>query len=172
MKSKDTQRIVMSGMFIALVTATTFINIPYPGSAGGLMHLGTLMLFIIALKFGKYYGAISGGIGMAIFDIIGGWMAWAPGTLVVRLLMGFVVGLVSQSKQGQGKNIYKNVIAIILGGLVMIVGYYLYEAVFLTSFGAASLSFVGNGAQIVIGLFSLIIIQYIPNPFEEKNGYE
>ena len=31
MRSKDTQRIVYSGMFIALVTAATFINIPYPG---------------------------------------------------------------------------------------------------------------------------------------------
>lgn len=168
MKSKDTKKIVMSGMFIALVTASTFINIPYPGSAGGLMHLGTLMLFIIALKYGKYYGAISGGIGMAIFDIIGGWMAWAPGTLVVRLLMGFIVGYISHSKQGQGENIYKNVLAIIAGGLVMVFGYYLYEAVFLTSFGAASLSFVGNGAQILIGLFSLVIIKYIPNTLEEK----
>lgn len=171
MKSKDTQRIVMSGMFIALVTATTFINIPYPGSAGGLMHLGTLMLFIIALKFGKYYGAISGGIGMAIFDIIGGWMSWAPGTLVVRLIMGFVVGWIAQSKLGQGQNAFKNVLAIIAGGLVMIIGYYLYEAIFLTSFGAASLSFVGNGAQIAVGLFSLIIIKYIPDPFKGKNGY-
>jgi len=171
MKSKETQKIVMSGMFIALVTATTFINVPYPGSVGGLMHLGTLMLFIIALKFGKYYGAISGGIGMAIFDIIGGWMAWAPGTLVVRLLMGFVVGWIAQSKKGQGQNLSKNILAIIAGGLVMIVGYYLYEAIFLTSFGAASLSFVGNGAQITIGLFSLIIIKYIPNPFKDNNGY-
>ena len=157
---------------LALVTATTFINIPYPGSAGGLMHLGTLMLFIIALKFGKYYGAISGGIGMVIFDIIGGWMAWAPGTLFVRLIMGFVVGWISQSKLGQGHNIYKNVLGIILGGLVMIIGYYLYEAIFLTSFGAASLSFFGNGAQILIGLFSLVIIKYIPNPLEDKNGFK
>ena len=172
MKSKDTHRIVMSGMFIALVTATTFINIPYPGSAGGLMHLGTLMLFIIALKFGKYYGAISGGIGMFIFDVLGGWMAWAPGTLVVRLLMGFVVGWISQSKNGQGKVWWRNLLGILAGGLVMIVGYYFYEALFLTSFGAASLSFVGNGAQIVIGLISLFVINYIPNPFEEKNGYE
>ena len=172
MKSKDTQRIVLSGMFIALVTATTFINIPYPGSAGGLMHLGTLMLFIIALKFGKYYGAISGGIGMFIFDVLGGWMSWAPGTLVVRLIMGFVVGWIAESKLGQGKNIYKNILGIIVGGLVMIVGYYLYEAIFLTTFGAASLSFVGNGAQITIGLFSLVIINYIPNPLEENNGYK
>jgi len=172
MKSKDTRRIVMSGMFIALVTATTFINIPYPGSVGGLMHLGTLMLFIIALKFGKYYGAMAGGIGMFIFDVLGGWMAWAPGTLVVRLLMGFIVGLIAQDKLGQGSNIYKNIAAMLVGGLVMIVGYYLYEAIFLSTFETATLSFVGNGAQIFIGFFSLIIIKYIPNPFEDDKGYK
>lgn len=172
MKSKDTQRIVMSGMFIALVTATTFINIPYPGSAGGLMHLGTLMLFIIALKFGKYYGAMAGGIGMFIFDVLGGWMSWAPGTLVVRLLMGFVVGYIAQSSLGQGKSLFRNVLAIIAGGFVMIIGYYFYEAIFLTTFGAASLSFVGNGAQITIGLLSLFIINYIPNPFEDDKSFK
>lgn len=172
MKSMDTRRIVMSGMFIALVTASTFINIPYPGSAGGLMHLGTLMLFIVALKFGKYYGALAGGVGMFIFDVLGGWMMWAPGTLLVRLLMGYIVGLISESKIGQGKIWWKNVLAIIGGGLVMIVGYYLYEAIFLTSFGASTFSIVGNGAQILIGLLSLFIINYIPNPFDEKDNYK
>lgn len=168
MRSKDTQKIVFSGMFIALVTVATFINVPYPGSAGGLMHLGTLMLFIISLKFGKTYGALAGGIGMGIFDILGGWMSWAPGTFVVRLIMGYVVGLIAQDKNGQGSNIYKNLLAIGVGGIIMIIGYYLYEATFLTSFGAATLSFTGNAAQIVIGLISLFVIKYIPNPLDEK----
>ena len=168
MRSKDTQRIVFSGMFIALVTVATFINVPYPGSAGGLMHLGTLMLFIISLKFGKTYGALAGGIGMGIFDVLGGWMSWAPGTLVVRLIMGYVVGWIAQDEKGQGSNIYRNIIAIAVGGIIMIVGYYLYEAIFLTTFEAASLSFVGNAAQIGIGLISLFIIKYIPNPLDEK----
>ena len=168
MKSTDTQKIVFSGMFIALVTVATFINVPYPGSAGGLMHLGTLMLFIISLKFGKSYGALAGGIGMGIFDVLGGWMSWAPGTFVVRLIMGYVVGWIAEDKNGQGSNVYKNLLAIAAGGVVMIVGYYLYEAIFLTTFGAATLSFTGNAAQIVIGLISLIVIKYIPNPLEGK----
>ena len=51
MNRLETRRIVLSGMFIALVVVATFINVPYPGSVGGLMHLGTLMLIIISLKF-------------------------------------------------------------------------------------------------------------------------
>ncbi len=168
MKSTDTKKIVYSGMFIALVTVATFINIPYPGSVGGLMHLGTLMLFIISLKFGKSYGALAGGIGMGIFDVLGGWMSWAPGTFVVRLIMGYIVGWIAEDKNGQGSNTFKNLIAIIAGGIVMIVGYYLYEATFLTSFGAATLSFTGNAAQIIVGLISLFVIKHIPNPLNTK----
>lgn len=163
MKTMGTQKIVLSGMFIALVTVSTFINIPYPGAAGGLMHLGTLMLFIISLKFGKTYGALAGGVGMGIFDVLGGWMAWAPVTFIVRFLMGFVVGWIAQDKNGQGKNIYKNVLAIVAGSLVFLAGYYLYEAVFLTTFEAALVSIPGNLAQIGVGLFSLLIILYIPD---------
>ncbi len=107
---------------------------------------------------------------MGIFDVLGGWMSWAPGTLVVRLIMGYIVGWISEDKDGQGANIYKNITAILVGGLVMIVGYYLYEAIFLTSFGIAQMSFIGNGAQIAVGFMSLFIIKYIPNLFDSKNG--
>ena len=163
MNSKDTRRIVASGMFIALVVVATFINIPYPGSVGGLMHLGTLVLYIIAIKYGKTYGALAGGIGMGIFDVLGGWMIWAPGTLVVRLIMGYVVGHVAQSEEGQGNNIYKNLMAIAAGAVVMLVGYYLYEAIFITSFSIAVASIVGNLAQIAVGLLSLAVISFLPN---------
>ncbi|MBU1019967.1 MAG: ECF transporter S component [Firmicutes bacterium] len=157
----ETRRIVLSGMFIALVVVSTFINIPYPGSAGGLMHLGTLMLIIISLKFGKHYGALAGGIGMGLFDILGGWMAWAPGTIVVRLLMGYVIGLIAEDKAGQGSSLIKNIIAIICGAIVMITGYYFYEAIFLTTFKAALLSINGNIAQILIGFLGLLIIPLV-----------
>ena len=83
MTSKDTIKIVVSGMFIALVIVATFINVPFPGAVGGLVHLGTLMMLIIALRFGRYYGALAGGIGMALFDVLSGWALWAPGTFVV-----------------------------------------------------------------------------------------
>lgn len=167
MKTKDTRRIVLSGMFIALVTVATFINVPYPGSAGGLMHLGTLMLFIISLKFGKTYGALAGGIGMGIFDTLGGYGAWIPVTIIVRFIMGYVVGRVSEDEQGQGANIYKNIIAIILGSIIMLFGYYFYEALFLTTFSAALGSIPGNLAQIAIGLISLAVLKYVPEIIED-----
>ena len=161
MTSKDTVKIAVSGMFIALVIVSTFINVPFPGAVGGLVHLGTLMMLIIAMRFGRYYGALAGGIGMALFDIFSGWGLWAPGTLVVRLIMGFMVGWIAlDPKKGQGKSIVSNVLAWSVGLLIMIVGYYFYEAIFLTDFTVALLSVWGNLIQFAIGALAIPIVAY------------
>ncbi len=161
MTNKNTMRIAVSAMFIALVVVFTFINVPFPGAAGGLVHLGTFVMLVISMRFGKHYGAIGGGIGMAIFDVLGGWMAWAPGTFIVRLAMGFVIGLVAQSSLGQGKNVIKNIFAWCAGLIIMVVGYYLYEAIFLTTFSAAFASIPGNVIQFIIGLVAIPAVYFM-----------
>lgn len=163
MKNKNTMRIVLSSMFIALVVVATFINVPFPGAVGGLVHLGTLMLLIIAMRFGKYFGAIAGGIGMTIFDVLGGWLIWAPGTFVVRLAMGFVIGVVAKDKMGQGKSIPRNILAWAAGLVIMVVGYYLYEAIFISTFYTALKSVLGNTLQFVIGLLAIPAVYYFMN---------
>ena len=53
---------------------TAFINIRLPiAAAGGLIHLGNVPLFIFAILFGKKTGAIAGGVGMGLFDLLSGW---------------------------------------------------------------------------------------------------
>lgn len=78
-----TKDLVESSLLIALVfIATKFINIRLPISInGGLIHLGNVMLFTSAIVFGKRKGALAGGIGMALFDLVSGWTLWAPFTL-------------------------------------------------------------------------------------------
>ncbi len=175
MRNNDVQKIVLSALFIALVTVFTYIGVPWPLATGGYMHLGTLVSLIIAIKFGKEYGAISGGIGMAIFDIFSPYAAWAPGTLIVRLLVGFIVGKIAfDSKTNtQGTNFWWNLLAIIVGAVTMIAGYYIYESIFLIGFAAALGSIYGNMVQFTIGLFALIIVPILirveKEVFPEKN---
>ena len=155
MRNKEVIKITASAMFIALVFVATYINVPFPGAAGGLVHLGTLMMLIVAMRFGKYFGMLAGGIGMAMFDVFSPWVVWAPGTLVVRLVMGFVVGyLAYDATKGQGAVLWKNMIAWAVGLVVMVVGYYFYEALFLTDFYAALASIWGNVIQFGIGLIA------------------
>ena len=84
-----TKALVIDALFIALTfVATMFINIRLPlVGNGGLIHLGNVPMFLAAFIFGKRTGMLAGGIGMGLFDLISGWTAWAPFTLVIVGLM-------------------------------------------------------------------------------------
>ncbi len=169
MRSLKTEHIVFAGLFISIVfVATYFIQIPTTGISGGLIHLGNIAMFSIALKYGKKYGALSGGIGMMMFDLFSAWFVWAPATLIVRGTMGFVIGFISQDKNGQGSNIYKNVIAIVIGSVVMLLGYFVFEASVLGIGWAAIASVPGNLVQITIGLIALGLVPFLPNMKSEE----
>ncbi len=121
-----TKQMILTALFIAMVTVSTYIRIHIPLGTGGLIHLGTLTMFAIALRFGPRYGAVSGGVGMALFDLFSEWAIWAPGTLVIRLLAGFIVGYIAMSAKGQGEDRLKNFLAVLAGGLVIVIGYFIF----------------------------------------------
>lgn len=163
MRNQDVTKIVLAAIFISLVFVATYIGVPWPFASGGYMHLGTLVLLIIAISFGKEYGALAGGIGMGLFDLLSPYAMWAPGTFLVRMFMGYIVGLIAYDyvKKQQGTSFIRNVLAIVAGAAIMIPGYYLYEAIFLTDFKAAYASIPGNLVQFTLGAFSLVIVPII-----------
>ena len=170
MKNKDTNRIVMTAMFVSLVMAATYIGFPTPDSVGGYIHFGTLVMLAIAIKYGKYYGAMAGGIGMALFDIFSplGYAAWAPATLIIRLAMGFVVGVIANDPvKGQGGNIYRNIIAFVASMFIMLPGYFVFQAWLLSAgdgggYDKAVLGIPGNLVQFVVGLVAFYLIRFLP----------
>ncbi len=164
-RSSDVKRLVYSALFVALVFVATYINIfvPILMGQGGLVHLGTLVMYLIAIKYGRTYGALAGGIGMALFDLLSIWTQWAPGTLVVRLIAGFVMGQVALAPEGQGKSFVRNILALLAGGAVIVVGYWLFEGFFLGYGLVPALGSVpGNILQIVIASFGLFILKSMP----------
>lgn len=154
-KSKfKTKDMVETALLTALVfVATAFINIRLPiAASGGLVHLGTVMLFVSAIVFGKEKGAIAGAIGMAIFDLSSGWALWAPFTFAIRGVMGYMVGTIAWSKNKEGNSLVFNLIAVILSGAWMIAGYYVTEGILYGNWAAPVASIPGNLTQIAIGL--------------------
>lgn len=173
MKTRNTKTITLIGVMIALVTVATYIGIPTPGSMGGYIHLGTLVTFVIALKYGKEIGSITGGVGAALFDLFSLYTLWAPGTLIIRLIMGYVVGKIAETKEGQGMSTKRNIMAILVGGAILLVGYFIYQLLILRLIGetdpkqigavAAFTSIPGNVVQIILGFIALQVIKYLPN---------
>lgn len=150
---KRTLDMVISAFLIALVfVATRFINIRLPISInGGLIHLGTGMLIISAIVFGGKKGAVAGAFGMAIFDVLSGWAAWAPFTFIIRGVMGYIMGRLCENKKSYGEVIARGTIGILIGGVWMVVGYYLTEVVLYGSWISPTTSIPGNIIQIVVG---------------------
>ena len=150
----NTKDMVETALLTALVfVATAFINIRLPiAASGGLVHLGTAMLVIASVVFGKEKGAIAGAVGMAIFDLSSGWALWAPFTFVIRGVMGYLLGAISYSNNKNGDNNIINIFAVIISGIWMIGGYYLTEVILYGNWFSPVASIPGDITQIVMAL--------------------
>ena len=144
---------IETSLLIALVfVATAFINIRLPITAnGGIVHLGTAVLFISSIVFGRKKGAIAGAVGMGLFDITSGWIIWAPATFIIRGFMGYVLGTVAYSRGKKGNSLLYNILGIIISGIIMISGYYITEIIFYGNILAPLTSIPGNFIQIAVG---------------------
>ena len=154
-KSKfKTKDMVETALLTALVfVATSFINIRLPiAASGGLVHLGTAMLVIASVVFGKEKGAIAGAVGMAIFDLSSGWALWAPFTFVIRGVMGYILGAISYSNNKNGDNNIINIFALIISGIWMIGGYYITEVILYGNWLSPMASIPGDITQIIMAL--------------------
>ncbi|MFJ7307450.1 ECF transporter S component [Peribacillus frigoritolerans] len=152
--SQKTMDLIITAMLIALVFLSTFfLNIKLPIAAnGGLVHLGTAMLFIASILFGPKKAALAGAIGMGLFDIVGGWTLWAPITIVARGLQGYIVGKIAWSKGRNGTSIAFNVIATIVSIPFMIAVYYIGEGILYGNWIAPLASVPGDLVQNILGI--------------------
>lgn len=151
-----TRSLTVTAMFIALTFIfTSFVNIRLPIAAnGGLVHLGNVPLFICAILFGKKSGAISGAVGMALFDILSGWTAWAPFTFIICGLMGYVVGAITHKHTG-----FKfNILALFAACAIKIVGYYIAEGFIYGNWIAPITSIPGNIVQIAVASVIVLLV--------------
>lgn len=145
--------LVLTAILIALVVIATFINIKLPLAAkGGLVHLGTAMLFTVAILFGPKKGAIAGAAGMGLFDIMGGWAIWAPITIVARFLQGFIVGKIAFMNGKKGTSMIINIVATVVSVPVMLAVYYIGEVILYGNWIQPLASIPGDLLQNAIGL--------------------
>lgn len=152
----STAFIVITAIAIALTYVfTAFVNIRLPFAPnGGLIHLGNVPLFVFAIIFGRKTGAIAGGIGMGLFDLLSGWTAWAPFTLVIVGVMGYVVGLITEKKKGYGWY----VLAMLAALAIKIGGYYVAEGILFGNWIVPVTSIPGNIIQVVTAMIIVMIV--------------
>lgn len=152
MANSDLKTLIRYSVLIALTTVMTMvIHIPTLGT-NGYLNLGDMVVFIAALTMGKRAGLIVGGVGSALADLLLGYTHYAPITLVVKGLEGYIAGRILETKIGRQKPL----IATAAGGIFMAFGYFVPE-IFMYGKGAIA-SIPGNIAQGLLGAFSSVIL--------------
>jgi len=147
-----TRQLTMLALFIALVTVSTMIiQIPMPATQG-FLNFGDAMIFVAAIYLGPIAGLIAGGLGSSLADLLSGFGHWAPWTLVIKGLEGFLVGFIAHSAFRQRGYMVRALGGMLLGAAWMVFGYYVAGGI-MRGFPAAGLSVPGNVIQ---GLGSIV----------------
>lgn len=159
MKLEKTLKLTYTAMLTAMVcVATMLIRIP---TMVGYTNLGDGFILLSAFLFGPFYGAVAGGIGSMLADIISGYAFYAPATLVIKGLIAVIAALLwkDMSKRG-GDKVWKKILASLVAEIWMAAGYWTFETLFLGEAKAALASIPNNIAQGLVGVVLGMVLYY------------
>ena len=165
MKDNKVRKLVLAALMAALVcVATMVIEIPSP--ANGYVNLGDCFVLLSGWILGPRYGAAAAGIGSMLADIFAGYVYYAPGTLIIKSLMGLLASILYRILHKKAPKA-----AMLVSGVaaeaVMVAGYFLYAAWFLgygvAGEAGAAASIPGNLVQglvaLIAGLALMAVLQ-------------
>lgn len=159
-KKTNTYKIVLIALFMALtVVMTMLFRIPIPF---GYVNLGDATLLLGGLALGGNAGFLIGGIGSALADLLLGYASYAPITLVVKGLEGFLCGWLFKKMRHK-----KPLIATVIPGIWMAIGYFIGDTI-LFGVGAAIGTFPLNLAQGLVGAGLSVLLYKMLKPTLDK----
>jgi uncharacterized membrane protein len=150
----ELRKIINVAIFAALVfVATLVIRITIPAT-GGYFNVGDSMIYLAALLYGPFVGGLAGGIGAALVDAMG-YAIYAPGTFIIKLFEGTIVGYVGHKirPKAQAVNFWR-VLSLLFGIGLGTATYYI---------GANYMGVFGNGFldQILWAVIALFLGGFI-----------
>ncbi|MHA1472158.1 MAG: ECF transporter S component, partial [Promethearchaeota archaeon] len=134
--------------------------IPIPAT-GGYINIGDIAVMFTALLFGPIIGGITGGVGPMLSDVFSGaFIIYAPATLIIKGIEGFLIGLISNPRKCGERLSYRDIVAVIVGGILIPLGYFIYEAFILgLGIAIALVEMPGNFFQFIsAAVFSILLI--------------
>lgn len=153
-------KIAAAAIFASIVAAATLLFIvPIPATSG-YFNLGETLIYVAALLFGPFVGGVAGA-GASIADTLVA-VQYAPGTFTIKATEGFLVGFLTKKINQKTKRLTLSAtIAIVIGGLEMVAGYFLYETLILSyPVAAAALEIPFNIVQMSVGLVIAVPIMH------------
>lgn len=162
---------IQSIIFVALFSALTFIgtSIKIPMPTGAFAHLGNAILLLAVLLIGYKRGALAGGIGFALFDVMNGYATEAPYFILESFVVGGAAYLVYNLFHKNLNGAWKLIVVGLSAGVVKIIMTQLKNTVVNLIAGADfSVAFTGALVKLpatmlnVVTTIVLISIVYYP----------
>ena len=167
----------------AFFTAITFLGIqafriPLPAAVGTpFLHFGHIFVVMGLLLQGGKRGAVSGTLGLTIFDMLNGYMQDAPKTFVETalkcLIVGAIFAVLKKKADGNRKKEYgAAVICAVLYGCINILMEFIMSTIAMMMMGsgfaaAAAGAFTSLPATVINAVFMVIAIAILYEPVKK-----
>lgn len=135
--------------------ATQVIKIPTP-TTGGYINLGDCLVILSGIILGPIYGGLSAAIGSALADLLSGYVAYAPITFLIKEAMAVIIGLLI--KDVNKPKTFSLIISCCIAEVIMVLGYFSFEATLMGYGLGAAASIPGNTVQGIVGAFLAILL--------------
>lgn len=157
MHNKKIRKLTLTSVLAALTcVATMLIRVPTPTK--GYVNLGDCMVNINAWLLGPVCGGAAAGFGSAAADILSGYVIYSPATLVIKALMAVISFMIFNLAVKKFHSGAARVIAACAAEIIMMLGYFVFEAIIYGSVITASAGIVGNIFQGVMGTAGSVIL--------------
>lgn len=155
------KRIAFLSVFTAAVLVTTMF-VKFPNPVMGYTNFGDAFILLGAMCFGPVFSMISGGIGSALADVISGYAMYAPFTLLVKGLEGFIAGILLRALLKARLNRHAAVLlSAAIAACEMILGYFLTNAILYGGFASATGGLLTDGIQGAVGVIGAYIFTLV-----------
>lgn len=127
-KNQDNVRYMVTAAAMAALVfvLTAFLHIP---TAQGYIHIGDGIIYIAASILPLPYAMAASAIGAGLSDYISGFAVWVLPTVIIKTLT--VLCFTSKKEKIINK---RNIVALIIGFIICVGGYYLFAALIYGSF--------------------------------------
>ena len=143
--SAKTKKLTLTAMMTAgILILTRVLSIPMPLTEG-YVTLGDGGIYFAAYLFGPVVGGLAGGLGTGLADILGGYAHWAGFSFLIHGAQGVIAGYL-----GRKGTMAAYIGGIVVGGIVMVGGYFAAGA-WMYGIPAAAAEIIGNTGQNIVG---------------------
>lgn len=160
MRDNTVKRITIHALSAALVCVSTMaIQIPIPL---GYMHLGNTCILLVSAMFGPVTGLLAGGIGSALADLLTGYPQWILPTLLIKSIMGYVIGLIASRRDGELAMLkIRTFLGSVAGIAIMVFGYFAVGAIMNGSIYTGWTQVPGLTFEGVLGMAIFYVIGFV-----------